>query len=418
MLFRIKEVIRNLIIYLFMAKRSDIRKNACVDFDPEEYEKENIANSSIITVYKNGERKLFFRECRLHKKLKPYLLEHIEEYFDKVCEAESREWLKEAVLRDLSKRKNYKKAIRITSIFNDRLLEILSGSYCDYSATGFECFSEHKNNQDFIDFIQYFSCVLISQTLNAYLRAGQYENFHANKQLATYHLAKLLKIEHIIPRVWVSCFNDGEKERVGTMMEKAQGQPPSDILPQDRKNFVKNTFLRDITNLEYFDALCYQLDHRLDNYYVTSDETGKIDHVVAFDNDAARTFFVATSFPKRTYADAACILLSDKTVARPYIDRAFAENLLSVSKAELKDCVGEYLSFFQLCCLNKRIEKLQRAIKKTILHREDFLVSDWESVDTQNLADKRWGKTYFDLYLNDTLMLERKKQFEEMKNNA
>ena len=311
-----------------MANRGDLAKAARVDFTPEEYTKKHIANSSIITMYQNGEKALFFRECCLHKRLKPYLFEHIEEYFDVICKAENREWLKNAVLRDLSNKNNYKKAIRITSIFNYHLLEILSGAYCDYSATGFECFAKHKNNDDFISFIKYFSCVLISHQVNSYMSVGQYQNFNANKQLATYHFASLLGIEHMIPSVWVCRFSDGEKERVGTMMDKAEGMPPSDILPEDRKNLEKSTLLKDITTLEYFDALCYQLDHRLDNYYVTRNGAGKIDHVVAFDNDAARTFFVSPNFPTKTYADATCVLAKDKTVARPYMDKAFAERLL------------------------------------------------------------------------------------------
>ena len=416
MLFLFKEKIRNLIIFLFMANRKDLAKSARVGFAPEKYTKKHIANSSIITMYQNSNHTLFFRECRSHQKLRRYLVEHIEEYFDIICKAENREWLKESVKGDLSKKENYKKALRITSIFNYHLLEILSGEYCDYSATGFDSFAKHKNNDDFIAFIQYFSCVLISHQVNSYVSVGQYENFNANKQLATYQFARVLGIDHMIPPVWVCCFTDGEKKRVGTMMDKAEGMPPSDILPVDRKNFEKSTFLKDITTLEYFDALCYQLDHRLDNYYVTRNEVGKIDHVVAFDNDAARTFFVTPSLPPKTYADANCVLAKDKTVARPYMDKAFAEKLFNLSEKDVKVAVGEYLSCFQLFCLNQRINTLKQAIRNTVKQREDFLVSDWDTVDMQNATGEQWGKTYLELYFNDTLMLDRKKQFEEMKN--
>ncbi len=416
MLFRIKEFIRNLIICLFMAKRNDIRNGANTDFAPEKYEKKHIANSSVITMYRNETHTLFFRECRRHQRMKPYLYACVEDYFDNICECEDKDKLKAAVFCDIAKKENYKKALRINEVFNKHLMEILGGTYSDYSATGFESFAEYNNNDEFIAFIKYFSCSLISQRVNSYLKAGMHENFNANKQLATYHFALLLGIEHMIPSVWVCRFNDSERERVGTMMDKAEGMPPSDILPEDRKNFEKRTFIRDITTLEYFDALCYQLDHRLDNYYVTENEAGNIDHVVAFDNDAARTFFVNPSFPTKTYAGAACILAKDKTVSRPYMDKDFADKLFGLSKKDIKDSLGDYLSLAQLTCLIKRIKKLKKAVTKTVRARTDFLVSDWETADVENACDARWGKTYFELYLHDTLMLDRKKQFEEIRN--
>lgn len=418
MLFRIKEKIRNLIICLFMAKRNDIRKHARVDFSPENYQKKHIANSSIITMYYNEGNTLFFRECRRHQRMKSYLRECIEDYFDNICLCEDKEQLRKAVLFDLANKENYKKAIRITEVFNRHLLEILSGVYCDYSATGFPCFGEHQNNEDFIAFIKYLLCVVLSQRSNAYLLRGSYENFTANKQLATYRLASLLGIASMVPAVWPCRFSDGSRERVGTMMEKAEGAPPSEVLPKERENYDKETFLRDLTNLEYLDALCYQLDHRLDNYYVTKNEMGVFEHVVAFDNDALRTFFVAPNLPKRTYADATCVLANDGTVMRPYMDKEFSDKLLSLSKKDVKNALGEYLSSAQRYCLNQRIKKMQNAVKKTAEQRADFLVSDWNMVDAQAAADLKWGKTYLHLYLNDTLMLDREKQFEDMKKQS
>lgn len=400
-----------------MSPKNNPEKEATTDFSPESYDRKYIANSTVITMYQKGEQALFFRECRRHQKLYPYLCEHIEEYFDNICKSPNKKWLKTAVLQDLSKKENYKKAIRITSIFNYQLMEILSGTYEDYSATGFECFKNHDNNDDFISFIQYFSCVLISHMTNAYLKVGKHQNFNANKQLATYKLAGLFGIEDMIPAVWFSKFEEDGKVKVGTLMEKAQGTPPSDILPKDRLNYSKETFLKDITNLDYFDALCYQLDHRLDNYYVTQNENGVIDHVVAFDNDAARTFFVNFNMPSKTYADASCVLNRDGTVNRPYIDKQFADKIIGLTRKSVKESVGKYLSLAQLCCLNQRIKKLKKAINKTAKQRTDFIVTNWENVSAETMASSQWGKTYFNLYLNDTLMLDRKEEFAKIRNN-
>ena len=415
MLFRIKEAMRNLIIWVFMAKKNDIQKGVQSNFSPEDYQTKHIANSSIIIMFQNQEHTLFFRECRRHQRMKAYLYECINDYFDTVCTHKDKAHLKAAVLRDLAKKENYKKTIHITDIFNRHLMKILGGVYCNYAATGFPCFAEFQDNEEFLSFIKYLSCAVISHRTNAYLKDSCFENFSANKQLATYGLSRLLGIEHMIPAVWLCRFSDCGKERVGTMMDKAEGIPPSDVLPAQRTNYIAKTFLKDLTNLEYFDALCYQLDHRLDNYYVTQNEHGAFEHVIAFDNDAVRTFFVSTHLPKKTYAEATGVLIGNRTINRPYMDKEFADNLLKLSRKNVKAAVGDCLSFFQLYCLNKRVRRLQKAVRKTAKQNKDFLVSDWETVHPQVMEDPKWGKTYFSLYLHDTLMLDREKEFEELK---
>ena len=415
MLFKAKEKIRNLIICLFMAKRNYIEKEARTDFIPEEYKKKHIANSSIITMYKKEGCTLFFRECRKHISLKQYVFMCIEDYFDNICEYENKDLLKENIIAEISRKENYRKLVNITNVFNKHLLEILSGNYCDYASVGLECFSEVENNKVFIDFIKYISCVIISHDTNGYLRRGMYENFSANKQLATYKLSHLFGISDMIPKVWVCSFKEDGRTRVGTMMDKADGTSPAEIYPNERENYDKKTFLKDITNLEYFDAVCYQLDHRLDNYYVTRDENKKIKNVLAFDNDAVRTFFISGSVPKVNYAETTSVLADDGTIKRPYMDKDFADKILSVKVSDVKKCVGNHLSFLQMRGLVKRIKKLQNAVKKTVIQREDFLVSDWESVSPENELLSKWGKTYFSLYVNDTLFFDRQKLFKEMK---
>ena len=237
MLFQLKETVRNLIIRLFMAVKSDVSKSARTGFTPENFERKYIANSSIITVYHSRDQFLFFRECRQHYSMKRYIRECINDYFDNVCNAVDKEQIREGVFCDISDKEKYKKAININAVFNSHLYEILAGVYSDYSATGFESFAKIGNNDEFIAFIKYISCAVITQRTNSYLKCGKYENFNANKQLATYHFARLLGIESLITPVWVCCFNDGKKYRIGTMMNKAEGIPPSEIIPGNRKNY-------------------------------------------------------------------------------------------------------------------------------------------------------------------------------------
>ena len=416
MLFHMKEAIRNAIICLLMASKNNLMKIADSSFSPEGYAQKYITNTTIITVFEKEEDVKFFRECRRHSSLKHYVFSAIDDYFDRVSLFPNAKELKAAVLTDIQLSSNYKRLIHIGSVFNRHLMEILCGIYKDYAVVGMPSFGNFYAQEEFITFIKYISGMVISQKTNNYLPKGMYENYSANKQLATYKFACMLGVGTLIIPVQVCCFFDDNTEKLGTLMEKAPGYPPSDIAPQERTNLEHSSFLKDLSCLEYLDALCYQLDHRLDNYYVVENEKGKIAHVVAFDNDAARTFFVSSKLPKATYAGCGGIMRKDGTILRPYMDREFAEALNNCTKKQIKKELCQWMSPLQLECLWHRIRQLQKAVAKTAARNPDFLVADWSVVNTQKAKDPSFGCTYYSLYLTDTLMLERKKLFEEMKN--
>lgn len=416
MLFYLKESLRNWLFRLFMASRNDLSKLVQQDFSPENYRQKHIANTTIITVFENDTQTFFFRECRKHCPLRPYLLQAIDTYFDSISTLEERQALKAAILADLQNKQNYKRLTRISGQFNAHLMEILAGVYRDYDAVGLPCFRNFSAQEEFIEFIKYISGIIISQKTNAYLSTGAYENFSANKQLATYTLACLLGVPELITPVRVGAFLENGIRKVGTIMDKAPGYPPSDITPQRRANLERTTFLKDLTNLEYLDALCYQLDHRLDNYYVVENEDGRIARVVAFDNDAARTFFVRSKLPAGTYAGCSAVVGADGLVARPYMDSAFARAVCDCKRKQLQP-LREFMSSMQFNSLCKRIQQLKKAIQKTAEVKSDFLVSDWRSVDPKAELDDTYGCTYYKLYLTDTLMIDREEMFRKMRTN-
>lgn len=415
MLFYLKETLRNWLFRLFMASRNDLSKLVQQDFSPEDYQQKHIANTTIITVFENDARTFYFRQCREHAPLRPYLLQAIHTYFDGISKLAERAALKQAILSDLQNKKNYKLLTRISGQFNAHLLEILAGVYRDYSAVGLPCFADFDAQAEFIAFIKYISGIIISQKTNAYLPKGAYENFSANKQLATYKLAYLLGVPELITPVTVGAFTENGVRKVGTVMDKAPGYPPSDISPQQRTKLDLPVFLKDLTNLEYLDALCYQLDHRLDNYYVVENEAGQISRVVAFDNDAARTFFIRSKLPGSTYAGCSGVV-ADGLVCRPYMDKAFANAVCSCTREQLKP-LREFMSAMQLNSLWKRIQQLQKAIQRTAEVKTDFLVSAWQSVDPGAELEDKYGCTYYKLYLTDTLMIDREEMFRKMRSN-
>lgn len=414
---RAKEIARNITIRLFMAKKNDLKKLSAVDFDASAYDAENIINSSVIVKCTNESEIKYFRESRRHLKLRQQVLTAVRDYFRHICKHPQRQEIEKFILEDLKLDDNYKKIIHMVGIFDYHLMDILSGAYCDYDAVGLPCFHKIEAKEEFIPFIQYINCIISGQKINQYLKLGELENNNANKQLATYELSKCFGLLGLIPAVVVCKFVRGKEERIGTLMDDAGGEPPSAIVPADRKNWDKRLFLRDITNLEYFDAICYQLDHRLDNYHVIRDDEGRIAKVVAFDNDASRTFFVRSKLPKSTYAGACCIVGKGGYIKRPYMDIRLAKRILEIDKKSVCDSVGQYLSCFQLNALWKRICILKKGIKATQKMDDTFLVEDWSNVDMDKALAQRYGSTYLSLYLYDTVMLDREKAFNEMKSN-
>ena len=410
LLFHLKEYIRNWIFRLFMAGRNDLSKIAQQDFSPTGYTKKHIANTTVITVYEKDGQVLYFRQCRKHSALRSYLTEAINEYFGRISQFADKEALHRAILADLQKRKNWRRLSRISAPFQIHLMEILAGIYNNYQEVGLPCFQRFDAQEEFISFITFIGGLRICQTTNCYQAKGMYENFSANKLLATYALSRILGVEDLIVPVSVCSFSENGELKVGTMMPKAPGYPPSDLLPQQRRNLHIAAFLKDLTNLEYLDALCYQLDHRLDNYYVTEDTNGKISHVVAFDNDAARTFFVRGKVPGGTYAGCSSVITPNGTVARPYMDKTFADALCACKKEALSE-LASFMSPMQLRCLWKRMKQLQKAIRKTIAANPDFLVSNWSAADPEK---ENSPGTYYHLYLTDTTMLDRKELFRQL----
>ncbi len=416
MLFRLKESVRNLIIRLFMAKKNDLSAMTECVFSPEGYDKSYIVNSSIVTRYDRDGESRFFRECREHKKLKDYIFDSVDDYFANVCKSKNKEELRLAARKDLSVKTNYRRMTRITSVFNLHLMDILRGSYDDCNSVGIPSFKKAGTQEDFIAFIKFMCCIVISHGINAHTRYGVCENGNANKQLATYRLACYLGVGRLIPRVDICKLADGEDERIGTLMEKAPGEPPSEIMPEDRYNYSAS-FVRDLTTLELFDFLCYQLDHRLDNYHIIKDDSGVISGVVAFDNDAGRTFFVSGKLPKATYAGATAVVGGKGEFLRPFVDESFAKRLAAVTKRELIEQVGMYMSRIQLNCLWSRIRCMRSAINKSEKRRMCELVRDWAAADPKRELGNEYGCTYFKLYLEDTVMLDRQKAFAEASPN-
>lgn len=410
--FRLRRMLKVFVNNIFSAKNTDIRPLVRSNGEAPDDTVEYIINSSVVIRFRCKGREVFFRECRPHLQLRVHILQALDDYCGNITSFSSPELLSQTVKNDLEKRENYRKFLTIPQVFDNHLLQILDGSYGGYAAVGLPSFPGLNDHREFILLLKYFGGILSMYTVNGYLRKGLPENCNANRQMATCVLSNLLGIDNLIPEVRLVELNIGGRTRVGTIMNKAEGVSPAYLPPEKRASIDKRSFLRDLSNLELFDALCYQLDHRLDNYNVVYDADGCATGVSAFDNDANRTFFPMPVLPGITYAGASSVM-KNGMVNRPFADKDFYLRIRDIGRQVIFQKLSPFLSVAQIIALWRRICILKDAMARTELLRPGFMLDSekWASVDDAEWLDSKYGKTYYSLYRFDTVILDRESRF-------
>ena len=415
-LFRIRVYFKRIINRMFAAKRSDIRQLVQVRENKRIDNVEFIVNSSVICHFIMNGKEYFFRKCNTHQPLNNYLNDTIHFYCEYISKTEEPDKLLKAIEEDLAVNDNYKRYKKIPEVFDRKLMYILSGVFSDYYMVGLPTFPKVEDHQEFLCFLKYSGAVLSTYWSNSYVKDGVLENGNANKQMASYILARLLGVDNLIPKVEIAEIYINGEMCIGTLMEKAEGENCAYTQPIHRKLIEKGTFLKDLTNLEYLDALCYQLDHRLDNYNVIYNQERVATSVVAFDNDAYRTFYPFPVVPIQTYAGVNTVVKGG-FVNRPYIDKVFSQRVCNITREEIDESLSSYLTKVQCWALWKRIVQLKEAILKTKMKNPQFEIDTerWQMVDETLELDPKFGKTYYGLYLYDTTMIDREEEFKNLR---
>lgn len=254
-----------------------------------------------------------------------------------------------------------------------------------------------------VDFIKFIKAIINDYEQNNYVKRNGIENFRANRQLATRALAEIMKCEEMIPNLKMcelAIKHDGKTIKMtGTLME--QGGDTSPLSLDCIHQFdIDSNFLRQITTLEYFDAISYQQDHRKGNYNVSIDKSNRICGVSAFDNDAPLTFFILPFCPSKTYVGCSAVI-KDGKINRPCMDKGFYNALCSIAKKDIDANLSCYLSSLQRYALWKRICQMRKAARKSA-ETPGFLVGEeeWPNVSANAALDAKYGRTYYDYFLN------------------
>lgn len=382
---------------IFYAPKQLSAVNICDEFADVKVEYIFNYTNNLIKLTKNGQS-YYFKEARERCEFKKYIYDSVHWFFTEVC---VEPLLEAEILQSLNKRGNFKKLVNMGnkvedgSPFNEYLMSN------DERILGLPAVHEEKKGiiRKFVFFIygeinNYF--------YNFGVKNGQRQVFLAVRALAVKKLADTLSVGYMIPKtVYVKLYINGQ-EKYGTLENVAAGMDVTPVPCNERQKFVTPQLLRELTSLNILDVLCYDNDHRVNNYYTITDDKGRYVGVTSFDNDAPDVFFPSSSVNVKHSTNCSRLIDRRRLINRPHMDRMLAESVLGLKRKSLT-VLCDYLNALQRCFLWKRIRKLQRAILKTCTENPDFLLEkdEWTTVHIKEDVSGKYGKTYLVSFLTD-----------------
>ena len=369
-------------------------------------------SANTIKIFDYCGEKVFFRECRKHESIDVYLKKSFDEFYLAAEQGMTREnFLQDIPVQTFYSHdavESFRRYVEKCSGKKDFFERIKNIKFylkkCQFNiwakskiippeimyALGFSELPEGM-----VDIFAYFITFIKSAVVNYYFhdfcKNGQYESYFANKSLATYHLAKLMRLERlVVPTKFVKLI-DGNEASYGVLCVKAPG-----IRAFDCSFEMTPSLHRELSNLKVLDALCMQPDHWVNNYNVVLDDNGRAVSVCAFDNDNNWCFmpFGHPTFYSKCGGDP---LFDRNGLFRlPHLDKETANRILQVHSEDLNNVMSHYLNIFQLKALHCRLRFLQKAIRKTCRVRSDFLVDaeNWSANFIDSELQGAYGRTY------------------------
>lgn len=266
---------------------------------------------------------------------------------------------------------------------------------------------ENANNMSANDlkfYVDYIWSELYSYKLNS-ANKQEYQNYNSSRAIACYRIARLLDLEDLVPETkYVYITGIGDEIRFGTIMNEAKGISFNDIAYSEYRKKYLAILQKNLLNLNVLDVICYEKDHRPDNYNIVLDKEGKPESVCAFDNDSPMAFFLTSSVSFFTYEGCSPLIDKNGLVNRPYLDGKLYEKILSLNVHEINKELGKILNKSQIKCLVKRIEKVKAAIKKSIYMGKCILIYDddgWTEETVKSEINGNYGLTYLGLFASD-----------------
>lgn len=328
------------------------------------------------------EKRGYFRECRKHENARLYLNSVISDYFRFVSCCHNSEALLYEIDGYLSDDRKINLLLKM-GVKNDPMSRIAKFFKNPEHSSVIGIPDSHSNELDkvLVPLLQFLWGEILTYNMCIKYKAGEYQTFNTNRQVATYKLACMLKIEYLIPKTqYVKLvFPDG-KEKMGTLMDVAQGISPEKLQDNMRQK-IGPMLQKRMSELCLLDLICRQTDHRPGhdgNYNIVFDNNGFANSVEAFDNDAPTSFTLSKKINFVTSARTSPFIGNNDKIVYPYLSAEVIEAINRLCKNDIYQCVGSYLRNMQCQYIWFRVYNLQKAIQRNLCNHTITLLSDQE----------------------------------------
>lgn len=246
----------------------------------------------------------------------------------------------------------------------------------------------------FPDFASFMVSGIEQYARTVHVKMGGMDTYNACRTMATKAVADALGLGRLIPESEVVHLQAGEVRMYGVLCSRCPGMRAKDA-PWEPAPALQ----RDFADLQVLDALCYQIDHWVNNYNV-EERDGRAVRAMAFDNDNVWAFFPTYRISFVSKCGGSPLLNKAGQIRLPHLSAETAQRMLACDVADLCSRVKPYLNALQRFALRIRLYRLQRALRRTVAARADFLLADdeWTEQTLQQELSGAYGCTYTCLY--------------------
>ena len=274
----------------------------------------------------------------------------------------------------------------------------------DPSIIGINNIDNKLSTLDLKSYVDYSWSEIYNYKLNAGQKKGDYQTYNSSRAICFYLMSKLLGIDSLIPKTKYIRLRGLGNERFGTLMEAAQGISFNNIAHSTCRKNYSPLLQKNLLNLNILDTICFEKDHRPDNYNIVLNKDKKPESICAFDNDSPMSFIPTRTASFMTYEG--CSPLIDKTgfINRPFLDAKLCKKLEQLRDSDIRVELKDYLNKYQITCLISRVNKIKKAITKSVSNGKCILVQDdlsWNEDTVTAELNGNYGLTYLGLFSSD-----------------
>ena len=229
----------------------------------------------------------------------------------------------------------------------------------------------------------------------------KYQTYNACSSMAEEKVARLLGIDRLLTHSYFCRVKvDGRKEIVGTMASFAKGVGVQELKDNYQEVFTPE-LVKELSNLNIIDVICYEKDHRPDNYHIVLDKKGRAVSICSFDNDTSWSFSPYGSAMFKTYSGASAFV-KNGVINRPLLDNDVCCRLLNLTQYDIENNLNDFIEENQVKACWRRIKTIQQAIKNT-----HFQHDQWDDEIMKLELSGNWGKTYYSILWNRCVAIKK-----------